>query len=180
MCLPWIPSIPKVYLSQVFPICSGIPSITAMIPFPWVNFICFLACLSVILWTKEFWVYYTPSTPVQLFPSPPHSVGQSSDCLTSFSYLPHASGQGNTISLTRCKSPSIDDNTCIPEDIPIGPCILVSLTSLMSSLDHLRGVLSASWDGCFSRAQLQLHHHTVEICTGFGPCSIWSKTLDVT
>ena len=50
---------------------------------------------------------------------------------------------------------------------PRGPCILVLLTSLMSSLDHLRGVLSASRDGCFSCARLQLHHHTIEIRTGY-------------
>ena len=55
----------------------------------------------------------------------------------------------------------------IPEDRPRGICILVSLTSLMSSSDHLRGVLSASWNGCFSRAWLQLHHRTVEIHTGY-------------
>ena len=62
---------------------------------------------------------------------------------------------------------SADDNTYIPEDRPRGPCILVSLTSLMSSLDNLRGVLSASRDGCFSRARPQLHHRTVEIRTGY-------------
>ena len=98
---------------------------------------------------------------------PPHSVGQSADCLTSFGYLPCTSGQGNTIALTRGRSPSIDDNTHIPEDRPRGPCILVSLTSFMSSLDHSRGVLNASWDGCFSCARLQLHHRTVEIRTGY-------------
>ena len=73
----------------------------------------------------------------------------------------------NTIALTSCRSPSVDDNTCIPEDKPIGPYILVSLTLLMISLDHLRGVFSASRDGCVSRAQLQLHHHTVEIQKGY-------------
>ena len=164
------------YLLQAFPICNDIPGITAMIPFPWVNFICFLVFPAIILWTKEVWVYYTPSTPVQIFPFPPtNSVGQSSDCLTSFSYLPRASGQGNIIALTRGRSPSVDDNTHIPEDRTRGPCIFISLTSLMSSLDHLRGLLSASWDGCFSRARLQLHHCTVDILH-----NIWSKTLDVT
>ena len=43
----------------------------------------------------------------------------------------------------------------------------------MSSLDHLRGVLSASWDGCFLCARLQLHHRTVEIRTGF--CTILGR-----
>ena len=98
---------------------------------------------------------------------PPHSVGQSADCLTSFGYLPRASGQGNTITLTKGRSPSVDENTHIPEDRPRDPCILVSLTSLMVSLDHLRGVLSASRDGCCSHARLQLHHRTVEIRTGY-------------
>ena len=69
--------------------------------------------------------------------------------------------------LIRGRSRSIDDNTHIPEDRPRGPCILVSLTSLMSSLDHLRGVRSASRDDCFSHAWLQLHHRTVEIHTGY-------------
>ena len=59
-------------------------------------------------------------------------------------------------------------------------CTLVSLTVLMSSLDHLRGLLSASQDGCFSCARLQLHPRTIEIRTGFGPCSIWLKILYVT
>ena len=44
---------------------------------------------------------------------------------------------------------------------------MVSLTSFMSSLDHLTGVLGASQDGCFSPARLQLHHRTVEIRTGY-------------
>ena len=100
-------------------------------------------------------------------PIPLHLVGQSADCLTPFGYLPHVSSQGNTISLTRGRSPSVNDNTHIPEDRPRGPCTLVSLTSLMNSLDHLRGVLSASRDGCFSRARLQLHHHTIEIRTRY-------------
>ena len=85
-------------------------------------------------------------------------MGQSVDCLTPFGYLPRTPGQGNTISLTRGRSPSVDNNTHIPEDRPRGPCTLVSLTSVMSSLDHLRGVLTASRDGCFSCAWLQLHH----------------------
>ena len=102
------------------------------------------------------------------FPPPPsHSVGQSSYCLTSFGYLHRAFVQGNTIALASCMSPSVNNTTHILEDRPIGPYIFVSLTSLMSSLDHLRGVLSASRDGCFSRAQLQLHHCTVEIRTGY-------------
>ena len=71
-------------------------------------------------------------------------MSQSTDCFTPFGYLPRAPGQGNVISLNRGRSPSVDTNTHIPEDRPRGPCILVSLTSLMSSLDHLRGVLSAS------------------------------------
>ena len=69
--------------------------------------------------------------------------------------------------LVSCRSPSVDVNTSITEDRTRGPCILVSFTSLMSSLDHLRGVLNAYRDGCFSRARLQLHHRTVEIRTGY-------------
>ena len=107
-------------------------------------------------------------------------MSQFVDCFTPFSYLPRAPSQVNIIALTRGRSLSVNDNTYILEDRPRGPYILVSLTSLMSSLDHLRGVLSASRDGCFSLAQLQLHHRTIEIRTGFGPCSIWSKTPDVT
>ena len=68
--------------------------------------------------------------------------------------------------MARGRSPSIDTNTHIPKDRPIGPYTLVSSTSLMISLDHLRGVLSASWDGCFSHARLQLHHRTVGILQG--------------
>ena len=122
----------------------------------------------------------TPA-PVQIFPSPPlpHSVSQSVDCFTPSSYLPRAPDQGNIISLARGRSPYVDTNTHILEDRPIGPYILVSLTSLMSSLDHLRGILSACWDGCFSRARLQLHHRTVEIRTGFVPHSTRLKTPDV-
>ena len=37
----------------------------------------------------------------------------------------------------------------------------------MSSSDHLRGVLSASRDGCFSYARLQLHHRTIDIHTWY-------------
>ena len=97
----------------------------------------------------------------------PHLVGQSSYFLTSFGYLPHAFGQGNTISLTTGRYPFFDDNTCILEDRHRSRCILVSLTSLTSSLDHLRGVLSASRDGCFSHARFQLHHRTGEIRMGY-------------
>ena len=61
----------SVYLPWVFPIYSYILGITAMIPFPWVIFICCLVLLAIILWTKEFWVYYTPSAPIQILPSPP-------------------------------------------------------------------------------------------------------------
>ena len=96
-----------------------------------------------------------PPYPFSVFPFPPlppNSVSQSVDCFTPFGYLPHAPGQGNIIALTRGRSPSVDANTHIPEDRPRGPCTLVSLTSLMSSLDHLRGVLSASRDGRFSHA----------------------------
>ena len=65
------------------------------------------------------------------------------------------------------RSPSVDDNTHIPEDRPRGLYILVSLTSFMSSLDHLRGFISASRDGFSSRAQIHLHHRTVEIRIGY-------------
>ena len=130
--------------------------------------------------------FESPTPPLPLFnsfpslPSPPNLVSQFVDCFTPFGFLPHAPGQGNIISLARGRSPSVDANTHILEDRPRGPYTLVSLTSLMSSLDHLRGVLSASRDGCFSRARLQLHHRTIEIRTGFVPHSTWSKTLDVT
>ena len=71
MCLPWIPiNIKSFHLPQVFPICSDIPGITTMIPFPWVNFICYLVFPTIILWTKEVWVHHTPPSIVQLFPSP--------------------------------------------------------------------------------------------------------------
>ena len=111
---------------------------------------------------------------------PPDSVGQSLDCLTSFGYVPLASSQGNIIALTSGRSLSIDDNTCIIEDRPRGPCILVSLTSLMSSLDHLRGVLSASRDGCFSCAHSNCIIALLRFVQGIGPYSIWSKTPNVT
>ena len=124
-----------------------------------------------------------PRYPCPFFPFPPlppNSVNQSTDCFTPFSFLPHAPGQGNIIALARGRSPSVDANTHIPEDRPRGPYTLVSFTSLMGSLDHLRGVLSASWDGCFSHARLKLHHCIIEIRTEFVPHSTWSKTPDVT
>ena len=63
-------NIKSVHNLQVFPICNDIPSITVMIPFPWVSFIWCLVFPVVILWTKEVWVYHTPPAPVQFFPSP--------------------------------------------------------------------------------------------------------------
>ena len=69
--------------------------------------------------------------------------------------------------LASCRCPSIDANTSIPEDRHRGPYILVSSTSLMRSLDHLKGVVSSFWVGCVSHAWLQLHYHTVEIRTGY-------------
>ena len=42
-------SIKSVHLLQVFPICNNIPGIIAMIPFPWVSFICFLVHPTIIL-----------------------------------------------------------------------------------------------------------------------------------
>ena len=82
-------NIKSFYLPQVFPICSDILGITAMIPFPWVSFICCLVCPAVILWTKEFWVSHSLPTPVQFFPFPPlppNSVSQSADYFTPFGY----------------------------------------------------------------------------------------------
>ena len=116
------------------------------------------------------------SPPYSLVPIPPFSVPVPHPIYYSFSvprlshnfdYHPYASRQGNIIALISCKSPSVNINTSIPEDRPRGPYILVSLTSLMSSLYHLRGFLSASQDSCFSHAQLQPHHRTVEIRTGY-------------
>ena len=109
-------NIKSVHLPQVFPICSDIPGITAMITFPRVSFICCMVCPAVILWTKKVWVYHAPPALVQLFPSPfpPHLVGQSADCLTPFGYLPCTHGQGNSIALTRGSSHSVDNNTYIP------------------------------------------------------------------
>ena len=134
----------SVNLPQVFPICSYIPGITFMISsLPTISF----ASRSTLPSYSKLW-----SAPILS-----HNFG----------YLPHTFIQGNTIAFINCRSPSVDENTSIPEDRPKGSCILVSLTSLMSSLDHLRGVLSASHDGCVSRAQLQLHHRTVEIHTGY-------------
>ena len=69
--------------------------------------------------------------------------------------------------LVSWRSPSIDVNTSIPEDRPRGPCILVSSSSLMSSLDYLKGVLSSFMVGCVSHAQIKLHYHTIEIRTGY-------------
>ena len=94
-----------------------------------------------------------------------------------FDYPPRASCQGNIIALISCRSPSVDINTYIPDYRPRGPCILVSFTLLMRSLDHVRGVISASWGGCVSCARLQLHHRTIEVRTGFGSCSIWSPNV---
>ena len=97
-----------------------------------------------------------------------------------FCYPPHASGQGSIIALTRGRSPSVNDNTHIPKDRARRTYTLVSLTSLMSSLDHLRGFLSSSRDGSLSCAWLQLHRCIIEIHTRLGPCSIWLKTSNVT
>ena len=96
----------------------------------------------------------------------PHLVSQSHYCSISLispllllSRKPHYLGS--------CESPSIDVDTSIPEDIPRDICILVSSTSLINSLDHLKGVLSPFWVGFVSRARLQLHYHTIEIHTGY-------------
>ena len=71
-------NIKSFYLPQVFPIYSDIPSITIMIPFPWVSFICCLVCPAIILWTKEVWVSHSPPAPVQFFlPSPPPQFSES-------------------------------------------------------------------------------------------------------
>ena len=124
MCLPWIPSISKASTSsKYFPFAVTFPLLQLWSHSHESSFICCLVRPAIILWTKEVWLYHTPPTPLQLFPSPspPHSVGQSADCLTPFGYLPHASGQGNIIALTRGRSPSIDDNTYIPEDRPEVP-----------------------------------------------------------
>ena len=106
------------------------------------------------------------SPPYSTAPIPPFSVPFLWLSHT-FDYPPRASCQGNIIALISCRSCSIDINTSIPVDGLRAPRILVSLTLLMSSLDHLRGVISASRDGRFSRAWLQLLHHTVEICTRY-------------
>ena len=64
----------SVYLPQAFPICSYIPSVTAMIPFPWVSFICYLVVPAIILWTKDF---ESTTLPLPLFNSfsPPQFGG---------------------------------------------------------------------------------------------------------
>ena len=99
-------------------------------------------------------------------PAPvPHSVSQSHYCsislavpLMPLSRKPH---------FCSYRSPSVDVNTSIPKDRPKGPCILVASTSLMSSLDHLKGVLSAFWVGCVSFSRLHLHYCTIKIHTGY-------------
>ena len=96
----------------------------------------------------------------------PHSVSQSPYCSTSL-VIPLALLSRKPHCLGSCRSPSVDVNTSILEDRPRGPCILVSSTSLMSSLDHLKGVLSSFRVGCVSCARLQLHYHTLEIHTGY-------------
>ena len=75
------------------------------------------------------------------------------------------------------RSPSVNVNTSIPEDRPRVPCILVSSTSFMSSLDHLKWAISAFWVGCVSRALLQLHHHTVEIRTRYWSVHYFFKDI---
>ena len=47
----------------------------------------------------------------------------------------------------------------------------------MNSFDHLRGVISSSRDGCVSHAQLQLHHHTIDIFKGYWPIHYLVKEL---
>ena len=69
--------------------------------------------------------------------------------------------------LGSCISPSIDVNTSIPDYRPRDIYILVSSTSLMSSLDHLKGFLSTFWVGCVSHARLKLHYRTIDIHTGY-------------
>ena len=84
-----------------------------------------------------------------------------------FGHPPRDSNEGIIIALISCRYPYVDVITYILEDRPRGPCILVSSTSLMSSLDHLKGVISAFQVGCVSHARIQLHYHTVEICTRY-------------
>ena len=69
--------------------------------------------------------------------------------------------------LVSYKSPSLNVNRSIPKDRPRGPCILVSSTSLMSSMDHLKGVLSSFRVHCVTCAWIQLHHLTIEIHTRY-------------
>ena len=76
----------SVYLPQVFLIYSYIPDITAMIPFPWVSFICCLVSPAIILWTNKFWVHLTPPSPV------PHFSVSVPILSHTFGYLPCASG----------------------------------------------------------------------------------------
>ena len=106
------------------------------------------------------------SPPYSPAPGPPISVPFLRLSHT-FDYPPHASRQGNIISLISCRSPSVNINKSIPEDRPRGPYILVSFTLLISSFDHLRGVISASQGGCVSCARLQLHHRVIYICTKY-------------
>ena len=55
----------------------------------------------------------SPQDSLTLFNLPPHLVGQSSNCLTSFGYLPRVSSQENTITLASCKSPSVNENNSL-------------------------------------------------------------------
>ena len=96
----------------------------------------------------------------------PPSLSQSHYCSISL-VVPLALLSRKPHFLGSCRFPSINVNTFIPEDIPRGRCFQVSSTSLMSSLNHLIGVISAFWDGCVSCAQLQLLHWTIEICKAY-------------
>ena len=160
MSLPWIPWILLVQLTPDYLPLQLSPRFHSYNPSPMSPFHLLLSQPCYHTLNKgSLSPLYSPS-------NVPHSVSQSPDCSTSL-VIPLMLLSRKHHCLVSCMSPYVDVNTSILEERPRDPCILVSSTSFMSSLDHLKGVISAFQVGCVSRARLQLHHCTVEIHTGY-------------
>ena len=70
--------------------------------------------------------------------------------------------------LDSCRSPSVDDNSSIPEDRPRGSCALDPSPSVVSAYGPFWGrIIIASPNGCFSHVRLQHLIRIVENRAGY-------------
>lgn len=130
-----------------------------------------------MLWTKEVCVYpfFDPVI------SHSHKYVSPTISTTSLQFYTSYSYQGNIIALLVAGLPLSTTTTLIPEDRPRGPCVLDSLTFMMSAYESfreessvpLRMVVSHMLDFNTLIASLRL-------AQGIGPFSYSSKTPDTT